>query len=93
MNNNDFITNLSSLDLNENELDCIYELAAEYKKACKKHPDWPDDKIHACAIVAEESGELVRACLQHEYEGGLYNEMIKESIHTGAMAIRFLVNA
>lgn len=61
--------------------------------ACeKKHPKWPKDHIHQAAIVAEESGELMRATLQHKYEGGRFYEMHNEAAHTGAMAIRFIKN-
>lgn len=41
-----------------------FELAASRKK----HPTWPRDIIHAAAVVAEESGELIRAALQAHYE-------------------------
>lgn len=68
-------------------------IVAELDKAMRKHSHWPDaDIIHAAAIVAEESGELVRASLQYHYEGGDHAETTKEAIQTGAMAIRFLLN-
>jgi hypothetical protein len=65
------------------------ELAA----AIRKHPHWPKDNvIEAAAIVAEESGELIRAALQAKYEGGNIEACKKEAIQTAAMAIRFLKN-
>lgn len=66
-------------------------IVAELRRATAKHPHWPDDCIHAAAIVAEESGELVRAALRYTYEGGQEDEMRTEAIHTAATAIRFLV--
>ena len=66
-------------------------IAAECDKACLKHPQWPSDPIHAAAIIAEESGELIRAALQNSYENGHEVEMTKEAIQTGAMALRFLI--
>lgn len=65
----------------------------EYNGAVHKHPEWPDDFIHGAAIVAEESGELVRATLQYQYEDGRYYEMHREAIQTAAMCFRFLLNA
>lgn len=70
----------------------------ELQKAEEKHPQWPTnqdggDFIHAAAIVAEESGELIRSALQFSCEGGRYYEMHKEAIQVGAMSIRFLNNA
>lgn len=70
----------------------IINLMMELEKAENKHPHWPLDKIHAAAIVAEESGELVRATLQYSYEAGLFYDMHNEAIQTGAMALRFLKN-
>lgn len=64
----------------------------ELQRAINKFPEWPDDVIHAAAIVNEEAGELIRAALQYEYEGGDYEEMRKEAIQVGAMALRFLMN-
>lgn len=39
----------------------------ELNGAVHKHPEWPADLINGAAIVAEESGELVRASLQYNY--------------------------
>lgn len=64
----------------------------ELHKAQVKHPQWPKDYIHAAAIVQEESGELIRASLQHCYEKGRYYDMQHEAIQTAAMGIRFIVD-
>jgi hypothetical protein len=63
----------------------------ELARARAKFPIWPSDGIHAAAVVAEESGELVRACLQATYEGGSASACGDEAVHVGAMAVRFLV--
>lgn len=46
----------------------IEQIQAEVNRAKTKHPNWPSDNIHGAAIVCEESGELIRAALQHKYE-------------------------
>ena len=61
----------------------------ELQRARAKFPWWPyGDYIIACAIVAEESGEAIRAALQCRYEGGSVAEIHKELIQTAAMCIR-----
>lgn len=70
----------------------LREIEDELKTAEGMHPDWPEDVIHQAAIVAEESGELIRAALQFNYEGGSLEDMKKEAIQTAAMCIRFLKN-
>lgn len=65
----------------------------ELARAEKKHPHWPDDEIHKAAIVCEESGELLRAAIQFEREGGRSDAMKKEAVQTAAMAVRFLLNS
>lgn len=47
-----------------NQAEIIEEVIAELNRARTKFPTWPDDPIHAAAVVAEESGELVQAALQ-----------------------------
>lgn len=64
----------------------------ELDKAEHKYPEWPTDYIHKAAIVQEEAGELTRAALQHCYENGSAEDMKKEAVQTGAMALRFLLN-
>lgn len=70
----------------------IESILNELTRAETKFPFWPDDIIHAAAIVNEESGELIRAALQLKYEGGNLEECKKEAIQTAAMCIRFLKN-
>lgn len=100
-----FLTNQtnSMIATRENSLKAIGQLpdellhilaivVTELNGEIEKHPQWPKDHIHAAAIVAEESGELVRAALQHKYEAGAPEEMYKEAIQTSAMGMRFLLN-
>jgi hypothetical protein len=81
----------------------LVNIILEHDRAAAKHPSWPvctdkkpndcrQDYIYAAAIINEEAGELIRAAIQYEHEGGKYIEMHKEGIQVGAMALRFLVN-
>ncbi len=79
-------------ELNEIEAQYIEAIINEVDRATSKHPKWPRDKVYAATIVAEENGELTRACLQFESEGGTIDEVKKEAIHTAATCIRLLVN-
>lgn len=67
-------------------------ISKELAKAVAKFPNWPDDPIHAAAVVAEECGELQKAVLQLCYEPHKTSlqEVRSEAIQTAAMAIRFL---
>ena len=62
----------------------------ELDRAEKKFPSWPVDPVHAVAIVAEESGELVKAALDYSYSDGGLKGMEREAVQVGAMAVRFL---
>lgn len=76
-----------------NKFDSIIDLIhEEYCRACKIHKTWPDDIIHAVAIMQEESGEATRASLNYIYENGTIDDLKKELIQTGAMVIRCLIN-
>jgi len=68
------------------------EIELELNRAIEKFPTWPDDPIHAAAIVAEECGELQQAVLQNMYEPHKTDlpSPEDEAIQTAAMAIRFL---
>lgn len=67
---------------------------AELARATRKFPTWPDDPLHAVAVVAEESGELTRAVLQAVYEPhkGDPQDAMDEAVQTAAMAVRFLLS-
>lgn len=64
----------------------------ELERAKAKHPHWPTDIVHQVAIMVEEAGEALRAVLNSAYEGGNIEEVRREVIQTGAMAIRVLIN-
>ncbi len=68
----------------------LEQILEELERAENKHPLWPTDVIHAAAIISEESGELMRAALQWNYENGNQDELKEEAIQTAAMCIRFL---
>ena len=70
----------------------LWDILQEVDRAQCKHPYWPDDVIHSVAIVAEESGEAVRAALNHAYHGGLKKDIKTELIQTAATCIRALNN-
>lgn len=72
--------------------DVIDLVFAELRHAETKHPGFPKDVIHAAAIVAEESGELIQAAIDHVYKGDHTDQMIKEAAQTAAVAMRFLLN-
>lgn len=63
------------LEANEEDLsNVVGHVFAELARAAIKHPVFPLDIIHGAAIVGEESGELLRACLQLVYETGQKKE-------------------
>lgn len=75
----------------EKEKVIIKDFLEEVNKAYDKFPTWPIDPIHRAAIVAEESGELVKAALEFKYEKGDKQEMRKEALQVAVTAFRFLV--
>ncbi len=68
------------------------DILDELNRAIAKYPHWPEDMVHQAAIVCEESGELIRAVLNHEYHGASIEDVREEATQTAAMAIRFLHN-
>lgn len=57
-----------------------------------KHPNWPDDVIHATAVMNEEAGEAIKAALNHVYHGQSIELLKIEVIQTAAMCYRILKN-
>ena len=73
------------------------EIFDELKASKEKHPEYPKDLIHAAAIIAEKSGELIQAAIDFEYSNLLYKKsQIKkikdEAIQTAAVCVRLLEN-
>ena len=67
---------------------------AEIERALAKFPTWPNDPIHAVAVLGEEFGELTRAVLQSTYEPHKVQpgDVRSEAVQTAAMALRFLAS-
>lgn len=67
---------------------------AELDRATTKFPTWPNDPLHALAILGEEFGELTKALLQLMYEphNSHPSEARAEAIQTAAMALRLLIS-
>jgi NTP pyrophosphatase (non-canonical NTP hydrolase) len=68
------------------------DVAKELARARDKFPQWPDDPLHAFAILNEEVGELGQAILQQVYEPwkGDRWSVEEEAVQVAAMAERFL---
>lgn len=72
----------------------ITKIFEELAKATEKFPLWPDDALHALAIVGEEFGEMTKDALQLAYEPHktTRDNLRKESYQTAAMALRFAMS-
>jgi NTP pyrophosphatase (non-canonical NTP hydrolase) len=70
----------------------LEDVEKELVKAKNKFPYWPDDPLHASAIIAEEVGEFHKEVLQWTYEPDKtnYENIRKEAIQSIAMLIRFI---
>lgn len=64
----------------------------ELHKAELKFPGWPEDKIHAVAIMIEEAGESMQAAIDCVYSDGDIEKLRVELAQTGAMVIRALMH-
>ncbi len=69
----------------------IQAIFEEVERAEKKYPYWPEDAIHAAAVVNQEAGELAEACLAVRYKKGSIEHAAEEAVQTAAMAVRFLL--
>jgi len=70
------------------------DIGNELLNASLKFPGWPQDLIHAAAIVSEEAGEVVKVCNEylHEDKQRSVQDIEKELIQTAAMCVRFLLH-
>lgn len=72
----------------------LIEVLSELRRATEKFPTWPDDPLHALAVVGEEFGELTQAVLQCVYEPRKsdFDHVRLEAIQSAAMHLRFLLS-
>ncbi len=67
-------------------------ILAELERAEKLHPAWTRDVVKGCSLIAEESGEAIRAANNFDETKTGKAEIITEVVHTAAVALRFLKN-
>lgn len=75
------------------ESDPLTWVLDELHRATRKFPFWPNDPLHAAAIIGEELGELNQAILQRMYEPSKnvsIEHVRSEAVQVAAMALRFL---
>lgn len=72
----------------------IEQVMNEVQRATAKFPTWPNDPLHALAVLGEEYGELNKAILQLTYEPHKTSleKVREEAIQTAAMAIRLAMS-
>lgn len=80
------------LYMTSTESEIIGDVLDELCRAETKYPDWPTDLIHQVAIMQEESGEAIRAALNHVYHGEPIEDVRAELVQTAAMCLRCLKN-
>jgi hypothetical protein len=72
---------------------CMEAVMDELSRARNLHPNWPeDDLVLASAVVVEEAGELLKACMdvRNGKVGVTIDDVYKEAVQTAAMGLRFL---
>lgn len=65
----------------------LFEIEEEFKRAERKHPEFPATAHHGYAVILEEVDELWDAIKRHDGEGAR-----KECVQVAAMCLRFLNN-
>lgn len=76
--------------MDKREESLVNTILAELRRAEAKYPAWPADLIHQVAIMQEESGEAIRAALNHVYHDEPLQELRGELVQTAAMCLRCL---
>ena len=72
---------------------CLMAIVSELAHAEEQHPDWPDDPIHAAALVSKKAEELLLVSLNSSRGiAERRKQILKEATQTGAMALRLLLN-
>lgn len=76
------------------EIDIQAHIMTALHHAEVKHPRWTTDAVHAVAILAEETGELIQAANDFQHAPSPTNRirMRGEALQVGAMVFRFLTH-
>lgn len=78
-------------NLSNDDKESLIRILDALEESASKHPAFASGSVmYASNIVAEEAGELARACNQFCYEDGEEANMIEEATHVGAVAIRMV---
>ena len=85
------VNQIGLLSRDKELVNVLIDIKNELRNAEKKFPGWPSDPVHGAAIVAEESGELIKAAIDWYYGRGKARDVKAEAIQTAAMAVRFLI--
>ena len=70
----------------------VLEIFEELRNARNKHPMWPDDLVRGAAIVSEQAGGLMKACLAIQSGSPQKDRARQEAKQVAVTAIRFLLN-
>lgn len=66
------------------------EINSEFVRAMSIHPKWKHNLMWRIGVITEEVGELAKAGVQYEDEGGSFVKIREEAIHVAAVTLRFL---
>lgn len=77
-----------------NDIHIFHKLAEETVRSEKIYPIWPEDIIHAVAIISEGAGELIKSANDYRWHGGSKgkDKLIKDATELGAVVVRLLKN-
>lgn len=70
----------------------VLEIFGELAVARDKHPLWPDALVHGAAIVSEQAGGLLKACMAAEMTDEQRQRARQEAKQVAVTAIRFILN-
>ena len=73
------------------EQNVFESIKKERERAISLHK-WPGKMSHQIAVIIEESGEAVRAALNHVYANDPIEDVYKEAVEVAATAYRLLEN-
>lgn len=80
----------SELDRLEKIIEPLKPIFKALEDAHMKHPNWPENINKQTLIIIEEAGEVAKAVLKYQDEGGTLEDVKAELHETAAMCLRML---